>query len=242
MWSYYGSKSNVVNLYPAPKYGRIIEPFAGTARYSLKYFDRDVLLIDKYDVIVKIWKWLQLCSRQDILKLPRLKEGEKVSDHEFDCEEAKLLMGFLAGQGVEAPRNKASARATTHHPNYINYSLHRIADNLFKIKHWEIRLGSYDELENETATWFIDPPYQFGGYVYKMSNKGWDYSKLSEWCRSRDGQAIVCENTKADWMPFYPMAKMRGSVRSTTEAIWSNYDHEFQVQQVPLFQETESPL
>ncbi len=54
MFSYYGSKSKVVDLYPSPKFGKIIEPFAGSARYSLKYFDRDVLLVDKWEVIIKI--------------------------------------------------------------------------------------------------------------------------------------------------------------------------------------------
>ena len=52
MFSYYGSKSKVVDLYPRPKFDKIIEPFAGSARYALKYFDRDVLLVDKYEVIV----------------------------------------------------------------------------------------------------------------------------------------------------------------------------------------------
>lgn len=54
MWSYYGAKTNVINFYPRPKHDKIIEPFAGTARYALKYFDRDILLVDKYEVITKI--------------------------------------------------------------------------------------------------------------------------------------------------------------------------------------------
>ena len=55
MWSYYGSKSKVVDLYPPPKFDKIIEPFAGSARYALKWFDRDILLVDKYPVIVDLW-------------------------------------------------------------------------------------------------------------------------------------------------------------------------------------------
>ena len=58
------------------------------------------------------------------------------------------------------------------------------------------------DLENEEATWFIDPPYQFGGHEYKCSNKQIDFAKLAEWCEDRNGQAIVCENTKATWLPF----------------------------------------
>lgn len=234
MWSYYGSKSKIINLYPPPKYGKIIEPFAGSARYALKFFDRDVLLVDKYEVIVKIWKWLQQCSKQDILGLPRLKEGDKVSEYNL-CEEAVLLMGFLVAKGVEAPRNKATSRATTQRPNNINFQLKFIASNLPKIKHWHIQLGSYDEIENQEATWFIDPPYQVGGYVYVESNKNWDYSKLAEWCMSRHGQAIVCENTKADWLPFYPMKNMKGSIHKTTEAIWSNFQTAFEFQQMSMF-------
>ncbi len=130
MWSYYGAKTNVVDYYPAPKYGKIIEPFAGTARYSLKYFERDVLLVDKYEVVVKIWKWLQKCSPNDVLKLPRLKSGESLNDYNFDCEEEKWLLGFLVGFGLEAPRLKATSNRTHERPNHINYSLQRIAKNL----------------------------------------------------------------------------------------------------------------
>lgn len=235
MWSYYGSKSKVINLYPPPKFGKVIEPFAGSARYALKYFDRDVLLVDKYDVIIKIWKWLQVCSKDDVLKLPRLKEGQRVSDFKFDCIEAELLMGFLVGKGLEAPRDKATARATTLRPNNINFQLKQIASQLFKIRHWEIRLGSYAEIENQEATWFIDPPYQVGGYVYIENNKDWNYSELARWCETRKGHVIVCENTKADWLPFLPMKSMKGSIYSTTEAIWSNFPTVYNFQQQSLF-------
>lgn len=80
MWSYYGAKTNIIDYYPAPKHDKIIEPFAGTARYALKYFDRDILLVDKYDVIVKIYKWLQKCSPNDIISLPRFKAGENINE------------------------------------------------------------------------------------------------------------------------------------------------------------------
>lgn len=77
MWSYYGNKSKLVNKYPPPRYDRIIEPFAGTARYALKYgADRDVTLVDAYDVIVKIWRYLIQASKREISKLPELRERE----------------------------------------------------------------------------------------------------------------------------------------------------------------------
>lgn len=73
MWGYYGSKSKIIEKYPPPKFDTVIEPFAGTAQYALKYWDRNIILIEKYDVICNLWKWLQKCSKQDILSTRQLK-------------------------------------------------------------------------------------------------------------------------------------------------------------------------
>jgi len=66
MWSYYGSKEGIKRYYPKPTFDTIIEPFAGTAKYSLLYWDRNVILIDKYEVLVRIWKWLQVAVPSDL--------------------------------------------------------------------------------------------------------------------------------------------------------------------------------
>jgi len=227
MWSYFGSKKYIINFYPAPKHDKIIEPFAGTAAYSIKYFDRDILLIDKYEVIIKIWQWLQKCSPQDILKLPRMKEGETLNKYHFDCEEAKMLMGFLIAKCVESPRNKASSWTTTERPNHINHYLKLISSSLFKIKHWKIKLGSYENIPNQKATWFIDPPYQKNGIAYKHGSKDIDYNFLGNWCRSREGQVIVCENNEANWLPFKPMKKHWLKKGYSIEVIWSNEKTEY---------------
>lgn len=228
MWSYYGSKSKIIGLYPPPKYGKIIEPFAGTARYSLKWFDRDVTIVDKYAVITDLWKWLQQCSKKDILNLPDMKKGDDLREIDLP-KEAKMLIGFSINQGSSSPKNIASGF------NGWEIDKKRISDNLWKIKHWNIINGSYEDLENESATWFIDPPYQFGGEWYVESTKNIDYKKLGEWCKSRNGQIIVCENTKADWMDFKPMVDMQGSLYKTTEAIWSNLPTNYDNVQLKMF-------
>lgn len=223
MWSYYGSKTNLVSMYPKPKHNLIIEPFAGSAKYSLRYFEKDVLLIDKYDVIIKIWKYLQKCSVKDILSLPRrFKESDRLTDFKWDCEEQLLLMGFIVGCGAERPRNKLVKRKTTDRPNHINYNIQRIAKNLFKIRHWKFLHADYLAAPDKEATWFIDPPYEFGGSAYVENNKKINFQDLGTWAMDRKGQVIVCENTKASWMDFKPITKQRGSVHSTTEAIWTN--------------------
>lgn len=225
MFSYYGSKSKIVHLYPPPKYGKIIEPFAGSARYSLKYWDREILLVDKYDVIVRIWKWLQLCSKNDILKLPNLPAGGDLKKCGLSDDEL-LFCGMIAGVSATSPRFKVSPFSAEQNGNRNRLKI--IANNLHKISHWEIKLGDYTEIENQEATWFIDPPYQFGGQAYVENSI--DYSHLAKWSTGRHGQIIICENTKADWLNFNPILKTRGSSNiKSIEAIWSNiptnYDH-----------------
>jgi len=222
MWSYYGSKANLVDFYPAPKEDLIIEPFAGSARYSLKHFDRNVTLVDKYKVIIDIWKWLQLCSPKDILTLPKLKNKESLNDFNFDCEEAKLFMGFVIAFGMATPTLKAT-KHNDYRPNFINYTLQKVSKSLFKIKHWNLIHGSYEDLENKRATWFVDPPYQNGGHCYVENNKNINFNGLSIWCKERIGQVIVCEEMKADWLPFNPLIDNKsGRGKNRLEAIWTN--------------------
>lgn len=221
MWSYYGSKTNIVDHYPRPKYNKIIEPFCGTARYSLKYFDRDILIVDKYEVIVKIWKWLQQCSPNDVISLPRFKAGDNINNHIYDCEEQRFLVGFLVGFGFTDPRKTATPRLRNR-PNAMNYTINRIASQLYKIRHWEIRHSSYEEIENIEATWYIDPPYEIGGKHYKCSSKKIDFNALGQWCQSRNGQVMVCEDTRAKWLPFVPLIKQQCLSGEFSEAIWTN--------------------
>lgn len=237
MWSYYGSKSRIAHLYPKPRHERIIEPFAGTARYSLLHWDHDITIIDKYEVIVKIWSWLQKCSPKDILDLPHFKQGESISREMFNCDEEFLLMGFLVAKGFSTPRKKVSRFSSESHSGQGMKAMKKsIARNIHKCKNWNIIHGSYECLENIEATWYIDPPYQFGGESYKESNKNLDYQSLADWCRSRRGQVIVCENTKANWLPFRPMKKIVGSAFTyTTEAIWSNLPTDYDVEQLNIF-------
>ncbi len=234
MFSYYGSKKSIVGYYPPPKFDHVIEPFCGAAPYALKYWDRKVTICDKYDVIYMIWKWLQRCEVSDIEKLPhKMQENDNLDNYKFDCIEAKLLMGFVIAKGIERPRTKPTDRATIARPNTINFTLGKIKRDLHKIKHWTILHASYDEIPNEVATWFVDPPYQHGGKTY-VENKI-DFGKLAEWCTGREGQVIVCENTKADWMDFKPMLENKGTHKSTVEAIWSNLPTNYDKVQMSLF-------
>jgi hypothetical protein len=217
MWSYYGRKTKIVNKYPEPIHNVIVEPFAGTAVYSLNKdnWKKQVILIEKYDVIVDLWHYLQQSKPEDILKLPDLSFGECVDDFTQLCKEEKNLIGFCINRGSASPKKTAKKFNDWNKNKYV------IASNLHKIKHWDIKQGEYNEFEDVnklTATWFIDPPYQYGGQYYR--HKFTDYDKLAEYCKTINGQVIVCENTKANWLDFKPLVQMQGQLHITTEAIW----------------------
>jgi len=38
MFAYFGNKTRIAHLYPPPAQGRVVEPFAGSARYALMYW------------------------------------------------------------------------------------------------------------------------------------------------------------------------------------------------------------
>ena len=228
MWSYYGSKGKIVKKYPKPNKDKISEPFAGSARYSLEYFEKDITLVEKYPVLVSIWRFLQACSPHDILSLPKMKAGETTDNYTFDCQEAKWLMGFMVQQGVNAPRKTVSkVFGGGKMEELIERDKKRIAANLFKIKHWKIIQGDYTLAGNDNGTYFIDPPYQFGGQYYHSSvnNSHINFPALAEWCKSRNGQVIVCENDKANWMDFHYLTDLSGSKNRTKEVIWYREDN-----------------
>ena len=228
MFSYYGSKSKIVDYYPPPKFNKIIEPFAGSARYALKYWQKEVLLVDKYDVITDIWTYLINATEKDILNLPEMEKGDNVDDFDLAKVE-KQLIGFCINGGSSQPKK------TVQEYNTWGTARIEISKNVEKIKHWKIIKDDYINLENVEATWFIDPPYMFGGEYYRHSTKHIDFKKLGEWCKSRNGQVIVCENTKANWLPFKPMVSMQGMMYKTVEAIWSNLPTNFDHVQQSLF-------
>lgn len=215
MFSYYGSKSKLLPYYPPPAFKTVIEPFAGSAKYSLLYWKNDIILNEINETVFLVWKWLQQASPSDIQSLPTIQPGEIVPE-DLD-KPARDFVAFNMHRGRAIPTYRAGS-----YSDGWQMVKNRAVYFLDKIRHWDIRLGSYDGLENMEATWFIDPPYQYGGQYYPSGND-FNYKELGEWCMSRRGQVIVCENTKADWLPFRPLKKLQGSAQTnTTEAVWDN--------------------
>ena len=153
MFSYYGTKKKLALLYPAPKYDTIIEPFAGAAGYSLLYPEKTVLLYDTNPKICAIWEYLIGATEQDIIALPDVITGQKVTD--FNLSPAQQwLIGFCINPGSTCPKITATQRA-----KWPSYKL-AISKMVGSIKHWKIMNSSYISIPNQEVTWVVDLPYQ----------------------------------------------------------------------------------
>ncbi len=200
-FTYYGGKYRIAPRYPKPKHDTIIEPFAGSAGYSIRYPHKKIKLLDINPRIIGTWQYLIKVKEREILALPEVFEDVRELNI---CQEAKWLAGFWCNKGSAEPRNKPSTWMKSGvHPNsqWGAAIKHRIASQLKDIRHWEASLGSFQDIKNEKATWFIDPPYSaVAGRHYTYNEI--DYENLAEWSRNRKGQKIVCEMQGANWLPF----------------------------------------
>jgi len=219
---YFGGKWRAAERYPLPIHQTIIEPFAGAAGYSVHYPELDVMLYDIDPIICGVWEYLIHTSAEEIRKLPI--EVDHI-DNINVSQEAKWLIGFWLNKASSSPRlapsswMKGGTRPNSHWGEVIR---ERIASQVCAIKHWKISCKSYEEIDNEKATWFIDPPYAGkSGKGYKCKFDA--YEELAQWCQTRQGQVIVCEQAGANWLPFEPFAKIRtaGKIYSE-EVIWKN--------------------
>lgn len=221
-FSYYGSKWRLSPFYPQPFYNKIIEPFAGSACYSLFHHDKEIILYDAYDKIVQLWSYLINVSEKEISKLPLLNLGQEIPYTLI--EEQKILIGFWTTKASTYPGKTQSSYVTKDNRclgqlGFWSESIRsRIAKQLKFIRHWKIEQKDYKNINGNCCTWFIDPPYQIGGNRYKHNKI--DYQHLKDWSLNREGQIIVCENNNADWLNFVPFNQTKGIKRNTLELIY----------------------
>ena len=224
---FFGSKYRLAPTYPEPALGTIVEPFAGSAGYSVRHHTRNVVLADADPVIAGLWEFLIRASRREILRIPA--HVYHVSEVRGP-QEVRWLVGFWLNHPSAYPREVISARSIKHTSKFGTWgpaARQRVADQVGEIRHWKVRRGSYETLPALLATWFVDPPYVHEGRHYRYGSDKIDYSALGRWCLSRRGQVMVCENLGADWLPFrghrLAMASVRksGLARYSHEVIWT---------------------
>lgn len=233
-FTFYGGKWRAAPHYPAPMFDTIIEPFAGSAGYSMRYPDRNIVLIERDPQIAETWRYLMRVTPAEVLSLPDIGMDQTVGDLAV-CEEARLLIGWWLKGGSRRPVHRPTGwmrKAAV--PGYKNGGpkswwgagiRERIASQVEAIRHWTLAEGDYTGAPDVQATWFVDPPYDnAAGAHYFFGRDSIDYSALAEWCRGRSGQALVCEQVGATWLPFAPWRISRSSTnngaRVSREALW----------------------
>lgn len=218
---YYGSKWNMARYYPKPKTGLVIEPFAGAAGYSTFYDCQKVKLIDSDPIICGVWDYLLKAKPQEIISLPDMPNaGDHVDDFDLP-QEAKWLIGFWLNRGSAQPkksRTAYSARSDKGQLNWGQKAKERIAGQLHMLSGWSVHNSSFDETENEFATWFVDPPYADKGKYYRHSFSR--FEDLASWSLERNGDLIVCEGVGASWLPFEKLGDFKTSTGKSLEVVY----------------------
>ena len=203
MFYYYGRKKQLAKHYPAPLYDDIIEPFAGSAAYSLygNNWKKRVILIEKDERIASIWRWfIEEAKPHDFRAMPDLQVGERSSE----------LLCIIHAATKMAFKYK-TIKVTPVLARNWEISKRVMAENIHKVKSWKIYCGEYTEAPNIEATWFIDPPYkELPGQGYKHGSDSINYGSLAAWIQSRRGQVICCEGEFGDYLPFEPLIINKG--------------------------------
>ena len=229
MFSYFGAKWRLSKYLPAPREGlTIVEPFAGSACYSLRYgANREVLLVDKNPVIVEIWNYLIEASPDEILSLPDIEPGRHIDSYCLPSP-SRNLIGFWLNKGNVAPRNILSKWGKTYSKQFWGSEIKaRIVSQLPLIRHWRCLHGDYEVADIGWASYHVDPPYQEAGVRYINGSRDIDYERLGLWCRQLAGEVHVCENTGVDWLPFEPFREVKATSKKSgaaisREALWCN--------------------
>lgn len=231
MFDYYGSKNALAGAYPAPVHGLIIEPFAGSAAYSMHWLARNTglrsLLVEKSRRVYEAWMWLKSARESDLdALLDECRLGERTTNFFVMATQASnafFRCGYMTVNKRMVERLPGSVR--------------RMKQLLPVMERVEIVNGDYSDIQDREATWFIDPPYQpvngsIRGMGYDMrggcTSDRLDYRALGEWCRSRSGQVIVCEQEGADWLPFREFRSATNSLdRKYVEMIWNSREEDY---------------
>jgi hypothetical protein len=236
-FKHFGSKARLAKELPPPRFKTIIEPFAGSAAYSVQHATpaHDVLLFDTDERVCIVWDYLIHASAADIMRLPvdHFLAGGDIRDLSLPEAEHLLIKRWMNISGTTNNRLAPSMiKAATDDSGAIwcNSVRDRIASQVEQIRHWKIKQEPYDCAPDIEAHWHVDPPYQgnaHGFQEYKCAAP--DFEKLGAWCRSRRGDITVHEQHGATWLPFETLSSKHGTSRceegervTAHEVYWTN--------------------
>jgi len=233
LFKWFGSKWLSSRKYPAPLHDTLIEPFAGSAGYSLRHGDgRNVVLYESDAHLLRLWRWLiEEATEEDVRQIPiQVPEGTDIRTLGLTDGQQLLLKTWQRTNNVGdcwtiSPWGNKPGQWTAN-------TRARVASECGAVRGWQIfPEGLQSFTRPPTATWFIDPPYEFN-YKYR-SKYPVDYLRLGQIVSALPGQQIVCEavcpktGRVPDWLPFAHFGNRITSRRKSTnnhhskELLWS---------------------
>jgi hypothetical protein len=224
LFPFYGSKWRDAKRYPAPG-SLVIEPFAGSAGYSLWHEPERVILYDVDPCVVGVWRYLIGADPERVYALPDLDLGQ--STDELDVTQAeRWLIGFWLNRGSATPKKTQTAYSRRTDRAQLVWSeraRERIASSVHRIRHWQVSLGQYDWVPRDPrATFFVDPPYLLRGKHYRCHRV--DHAAIGQWAMRLPGTVIVCEQAGANWLPFRYLATIKSTKARSVEVVWTQRD------------------
>ena len=226
MFKWFGSKWQASKHYPQPEFPTIHEPFAGGAAYSLRHYDKQVVIAEKNEQLADLWRWLIQATTQDILDIPLdMPVGSDIRNLGLSYGQALLVKHWQRTNNVG---NCWLVSPWSGKPGQWGLTARsRTAEQVHAIRHWKV-LDDGESLlaSGGEATWFIDPIYQYN-YDYRMARH--DYVQLAEKILAVQGQIIACEAAcqKTGAVPNYlPFEPFRRTITSRRKAGCNNYSTE----------------
>ena len=211
MFYYFGRKSRLAPKYPKPLFETVVEPFAGSAAYTLHWQPSKALLIDKDERVVDLWHRLVELGEEGLKKAEPPEVGSVTTDFWHFVAIASKTSSTVTKMTVSDYSNRC-----------WEFCRNVALKNLEVAKRYDYIHGDYTDAPDIEATWFIDPPYQYPKQGYKYGRLQMDFDKLRDWVMTRRGQVIVCEQEGADWLPFEPFSRhMTTKSTITQEVIWT---------------------
>jgi hypothetical protein len=208
---------------PPPEYPNICEPFAGSAGYSLRHHEHQVLLCENDPHLYTLWSWLiEEATEALVREIPtNVPVGTDIRTLGLSLGQATLLKTWQRTNNVGdcwtiSPWGNKPGQWTEN-------TRARVASEVGAVKHWEVWNDGLEALRYigeqsfghnaETVTLFVDPPYRWN-YQYRQTP--WtdeNYADLKHLILAVPGQKIVCEavcpktGRVPDWLPFKPWAE-----------------------------------
>lgn len=221
LFKWFGSKWSASKHYPEPRHGVIVEPFAGSAGYSLRHHEKDVILAENNVHILALWRWLvNEAAEGDIRDIPiNIPEGTDIRTLGLSDGQALLLKTWQRTNNVG---DCWTVSSWGNKPGqWTENTRNRVAGEHHLVKHWHVTDDAFLLMKtaDRACTWFIDPPYQ---HNYQYRSAPVDHAELARIVGGLDGQIIACEaacpktGRLPDWLPFEPFRETVTSRRKAT--------------------------